>query len=114
MDVRQGSVIQITRVSETVVRDDTNEKACISTCWWAFSRLVTLYVPDAYFEWRSDWSKERRQDWREKVSICFVMMIFSIAFIGVGGLLPLFVCAENDVFHKTEGGITVEFNNENM
>ncbi|KAL7478355.1 hypothetical protein ACHAW6_004123 [Cyclotella cf. meneghiniana] len=113
MDVRQGSVIQITRVSETVVRDDTNEKACISTCW-AFSRLVTLYVPDAYFEWRSDWSKERRQDWREKVSICFVMMLFSITFIGVGGLLPYFVCAENEVFQKIEGGVSVEFNNENM
>ncbi|KAL7486089.1 hypothetical protein ACHAW6_011688 [Cyclotella cf. meneghiniana] len=114
MDARQISRIEITRVPERVVRDDTNG-TCTSTCWWAFSRLTTLYVPDAYFEWRRrDWDRERRQAWREKVSICFVMMIFSIAFIGVGGLLPLFVCAENDVFHKTEGGITVEFNNENM
>ncbi|KAL7462210.1 hypothetical protein ACHAXS_002600 [Conticribra weissflogii] len=115
MDDREASKIEITQVPEKHVKHEKRGGKCISNCWWAFSRLVTLYVPDAYFECKGGWDKERRQAWREKVAICLIMFLFSMAFIGVGGLLPLFACADNNVVQNDgEGGYTISFNRENM
>mmetsp|Transcript_4894 Transcript_4894/g.9677 ORF Transcript_4894/g.9677 Transcript_4894/m.9677 type:complete len:689 (-) Transcript_4894:249-2315(-) len=115
MEDREASRIEITQVPEKEVKHEKRGGACISNCWWAFSRLVTLYVPDAYFECKGGWDKERRQAWREKVAICLIMFLFSLAFIGIGGLLPLFACADNNVVQNDgEGGYTITFNKENM
>ena len=41
---------------------------------------------------------EAKQAWREKVAIFVIMMLSSAAFIGVSGVVPMFLCRETEVF----------------
>mmetsp|Transcript_1880 Transcript_1880/g.3838 ORF Transcript_1880/g.3838 Transcript_1880/m.3838 type:complete len:725 (+) Transcript_1880:326-2500(+) len=109
------SRIQVNYVPENEVKHEKAGARCISSIWWAFTRLITLYVPDAYFEWRGESDKDARQAWREKVAIFVVMILFSAVFVGVGGLLPLIACDDTEVFEYPEGGgVSVSINKENL
>lgn len=42
--------------------------------------------------------KEAKQAWREKVAIFVVMLFCSACFIGISGVVPMFLCRETTVF----------------
>jgi len=111
--------IEITRIPERNVVPES-ESSCSSGLWWLFSRLCTLFVPDfllccigRHARARRGMSKEEkraaraarreaRQAWREKVAIFVVMMFCSACFIGVSGVIPMFLCRETTVFTMDE------------
>ena len=108
--------IEITHIPERNVLKNTNEKSCISKMWWLFSRLCTLLIPDFLLccigrharitkgmnaEAKKSARvarKEAKQAWREKVAIFMIMMFCSACFMGVSGVIPMFLCRETTVF----------------
>ena len=107
--------IEITHIPDrNVVREE--EGNCTSSMWWGFSRLCTILIPDFCLFWIGSGVKitnkmsreakeealtlrrEARQAWREKVAIFIIMMSFCAAFIGVSGVIPMFLCRETTVF----------------
>jgi len=111
--------IEITHIPErNVVPEEKN--TCISRMWWFFSRLCTLLIPDfllccigrhakitkgmspeAKKEAQSV-RKEAKQAWREKVAIFIIMLFCSACFIGISGVVPMFLCRETTVFTMDE------------
>lgn len=108
--------IQITYIPDRNVVKNDGKHTCTSRMWWLFSRLCTLLIPDfllccigrhakitkgmspeAKKEARTA-RKEAKQAWREKVAIFLIMMFFSACFIGVSGVIPMFLCRETTVF----------------
>lgn len=108
--------IEITHIPERNVLKNTNDKSCTSKMWWLFSRLCTLLIPDFLLccigrharitkgmsaEAKKSARlarKEAKQAWREKVAIFMIMMFCSACFIGVSGVIPMFLCRETTVF----------------
>ena len=107
--------IEITHIPErNVVREE--EGGCITTMWRAFARICTLLLPDFCLFWigsgvritkgmsieareeATNLKKEARQAWREKVAIFVIMMFFCAAFIGISGVIPMFLCRETTHF----------------
>eukprot|EP00581_Thalassiosira_minuscula_P009293 CAMPEP_0183702578 /NCGR_PEP_ID=MMETSP0737-20130205/633_1 /TAXON_ID=385413 /ORGANISM="Thalassiosira miniscula, Strain CCMP1093" /LENGTH=683 /DNA_ID=CAMNT_0025929211 /DNA_START=160 /DNA_END=2211 /DNA_ORIENTATION=- len=95
--MRSNDKIEITHVSERSLNNEA-EDVCIAKIWWAFSRLCTLFIPDAYFSWVGVSDESKRQARREKWTICFVMFLFSAVFVGIGGLFPILFCEDKDNF----------------
>ena len=106
--------IEITYIPERNVVHEA-ENTCVTSLWWAFSRLCTLFIPDMLMCWVGnvkiskgmssearkealEAGKEAKQAWREKVAIFIVMLSFSAAFIGVSGVIPAVLCGEEDAF----------------
>ncbi|KAL7538293.1 hypothetical protein ACHAXR_008439 [Thalassiosira sp. AJA248-18] len=112
--------IEITRIPERNVVPTTEGTSCTSKLWWFFSGLCTLFIPDVFLccigrharikknmtpEQKKEVRgvrKEARQAWREKVAIFVIMLFFSACFIGVSGVIPLFLCRETTVFTMDE------------
>lgn len=108
--------IEITHIPERNVLKNENDKSCTSKLWWLFSRLCTLLIPDFLLccigrharitkgmsaEAKKSARvarKEAKQAWREKVAIFMIMMFCSACFIGVSGVIPMFLCRETTVF----------------
>jgi len=108
--------IEITHIPERNVLKNENDKSCTSKMWWLFSRLCTLLIPDFLLccigrharitkgmsaEAKKSARvarKEAKQAWREKVAIFMIMMFCSACFIGVSGVIPMFLCRETTVF----------------
>lgn len=98
--------IEITKIPErnVIPPEELNNNTCLSKLWWFFSHLCTLFVPDIFLccVGRKVASKvakkEAKQAWREKVAIFVIMMLSSAAFIGVSGVVPMFLCRETEVF----------------
>jgi len=111
--------IEITQIPERNVVPE-QESGCISRMWWIFSRLCTLLIPDFLLccigrharikkgmspEQKDEAKvarKEAKQAWREKVAIFTIMMMFSAGFIGISGVVPMFLCRETTVFTMDE------------
>ena len=106
--------IEITYIPERNVVTE-QENTCVTSMWWAFSRLCTLFIPDMLMCWvgnikitkgmsaeakreAKEASKEAKQAWREKVAIFIVMLSFSAGFIAVSGVIPAVLCGEEDAF----------------
>jgi hypothetical protein len=120
--------IEITHIPDrNVVREEGG--SCTSSMWWGFSRLCTILIPDFCLFWIGSGvkitktmsreakeealtlRKEARQAWREKVAIFIIMMSFCAAFIGVSGVIPMFLCRETTIFtlvSKGETGLRLE------
>jgi len=102
--------IEITKIPErnVIPPEELNNNTCLSKLWWFFSHLCTLFVPDIFLccVGRKVASKvakkEAKQAWREKVAIFVIMMLSSAAFIGVSGVVPMFLCRETEVFTMDE------------
>ena len=97
--------IEITPIPErNVIPADELETGCLTKMWWFFSRLCTFFIPDILLccIGRKAGGKvakaEAKQAWREKVGIFVIMMLSSAAFIGVSGVVPMFLCRETQVF----------------
>ena len=98
--------IEITTIPErnVIPADELSNNGCLPKMWWFFSRLCTFFVPDIFLccIGRKAGSKvaktEAKQAWREKVAIFVIMMLSSAAFIGVSGVVPMFLCRETEVF----------------
>ena len=97
--------ITITPIPErnVIPKEELNKNGCVSILWWLFSYFCTLFVPNFFLccigrKIKSKHEKkEAKQAWREKVAIFVIMMLFSAAFIGVSGVVPLFLCRETKV-----------------
>ena len=90
--------IEITHIPERNVVQD-KERSCTDACWWAFSRLCTILIPNFALFWVGrdvmvkkgmsreakkeaiELRKEAKQAWREKVAICIIQMAFCAAFL---------------------------------
>ena len=114
--------IEITHIPERNVVP-ANEGSCTSKLWYFFSHLCTLFIPDVLLccigrharvkkgmtdEQKKEVRgvrKEAKQAWREKVSIFLIMIFFSACFIGISGVIPLFLCRETTIFTM----VSVEF-----
>jgi hypothetical protein len=98
--------IEITSIPErnVIPPEELNGNGCLSRVWWFFSRLCTFFIPNILLccIGRSAGTKvaknEAKQAWREKVAIFVIMMLSSLAFIGVSGVVPMFLCRETEVF----------------
>ena len=108
--------IEITNIPERNVVREEEGGGCTSTMWRGFARLCTLLVPDFCLFWIGSGAritkgmsreareevtnlrKEARQAWREKVAIFVIMMSFCAAFIGISGVIPMFLCRETTHF----------------
>ena len=108
--------IEITHIPDRDVVGGEGGRTCMSTTWWLFSRLCTLLVPDFCLFWvdrqmvasramsreaieeATATRREAKQAWREKVAIFVIMLLFCAAFIGVSGVIPLFLCRETTAF----------------
>jgi hypothetical protein len=108
--------IEITRIPDRDVVGGEGGRTCMSTTWWLFSRVCTLLIPDFCLFWidrqtvvsgamsseaigeATTTRKEAKQAWREKVAIFVIMLLFCAAFIGVSGVIPLFLCRETTAF----------------
>ena len=111
--------IEITHIPERNVVGK-QEGTCTDTCWWAFSRLCTILIPNFALFWvgrdvmvKKGMSKhakeaailmrkEAKQAWREKVAIFIIMMLCCGAFIAISGVIPMFVCRETRIFTMDE------------
>ena len=107
--------IEITRIPERNVVPE-NEHSCISKAWWLLSRVCTLFIPDFLLccigrhalvkkgmtkeekEAVRATRREAKQAWREKVTIFMLMMFCCACFIGISGVIPMFLCRETTVF----------------
>jgi len=107
--------IEITRIPERNVVPE-NEHSCTSKAWWLLSRVCTLFIPDLLLccigrhalvkkGMTSEEKKavratrrEAKQAWREKVTIFFLMLFCCACFIGISGVIPMFLCRETTVF----------------
>ena len=84
--------------------DELRNDGCLTKLWWFFSRLCTFFIPDIFLccigrkAGSKVAKKEAKQAWREKVGIFVIMMLSSAAFIGVSGVVPMFLCRETEVF----------------
>ena len=98
--------IQITAIPErnVIPADELRNDGCLTKLWWFFSRLCTFFIPDIFLccigrkAGSKVAKKEAKQAWREKVGIFVIMMLSSAAFIGVSGVVPMFLCRETEVF----------------
>lgn len=98
--------IEITSIPErnVIPPEELNGNGCLSKVWWFLSRLCTFFIPNILLccIGRSAGTKvaknEAKQAWREKVAIFVIMMLSSLAFIGVSGVVPMFLCRETEVF----------------
>ena len=108
--------IEITHIPDRDVVGGGGGRTCMSTTWWLFSRVCTLLIPDFCLFWVARQTvvsmamsreaieeatatrREAKQAWREKVAIFFIMLLFCAAFIGVSGVIPLFLCRETTAF----------------
>lgn len=108
--------IEITRIPDRNVVPEDEGTGCISRMWWLFSRLCTLLIPDFLLccvgrharvkkgmtpeqkKATRTARKEAKQAWREKVAIFLIMVFFSACFIGISGVIPMFLCRETTVF----------------
>eukprot|EP00956_Cyclotella_meneghiniana_P020804 scaffold37165_cov89-Cyclotella_meneghiniana.AAC.4 len=111
--------IEITPIPERNVVPPP-KKTCFTSFWWFFSHLVTLFIPNVflccigrhakYTKGMNESQKkevrkaknEAKQAWREKVGIFVVMLLCSAVFIGVSGVVPMFLCRETTVFTMDE------------
>lgn len=111
--------IEITHIPERNVVHD-KEGSCANACWWAFSRLCTVLLPDFALFWvgrdvmvkkgMSRESKEEamklrndaKQAWREKVAIFIIMLLCCSAFIAISGVIPMVLCRETRKFTMDE------------
>mmetsp|Transcript_24039 Transcript_24039/g.47974 ORF Transcript_24039/g.47974 Transcript_24039/m.47974 type:complete len:1182 (-) Transcript_24039:184-3729(-) len=93
--------IEITHVPERDVLKDQDDLKFISMLWRAFSRLCTFLIPDMCL-FCGGKTSEQKQAWREKVAIFYIMLFSSAAFIGVSGVIPLFLCRETTQFTMDE------------
>ncbi|KAL9188916.1 hypothetical protein ACHAXT_011406 [Thalassiosira profunda] len=75
------------------VKEAANDKRAM--WWYNFSRCVTLPFPDACI--RKD-DAEAKQAWREKVAICFCVLLASGFFVGIFGFVPVLLCRERTVY----------------
>ena len=107
--------IEITRIPERNVVPE-NEHSCASKAWWLISRICTLFIPDfllccigRHALVKKGMSKEEKkavratrreakQAWREKVTIFMLMMFCCACFIGISGVIPMFLCRETTIF----------------
>jgi len=102
--------IEITAIPErnVIPADELRNDGCLPKLWWFFSRLCTFFVPDILLccigrkAGSKVAKKEAKQAWREKVGIFVIMMLSSAAFIGVSGVVPMFLCRETEVFTMDE------------
>lgn len=98
--------IEITAIPErnVIPADELRNDGCLPKMWWFFSRLCTFFVPDILLccigrkAGSKVAKKEAKQAWREKVGIFVIMMLSSAAFIGISGVVPMFLCRETEVF----------------
>ena len=98
--------ITITPIPErnVIPKEELNKNGCLSSLWWFFSHFCTLFVPNFFLCCVGRNIKSRRekneakQAWREKVAIFVIMLLCSAAFIGVSGVVPMFLCRETEVF----------------
>jgi len=63
--------------------------------WRSFSRLCTLFIPNEWLMWAGE-TDEQKQAWREKVALCVIMLVANASFLGFGGLISTFSCANED------------------
>ncbi len=98
--------IEITAIPErnVIPADELRNDGCLTKMWWFFSRFCTFFVPDILLccigrkAGSKVAKKEAKQAWREKVGIFVIMMLSSAAFIGISGVVPMFLCRETEVF----------------
>lgn len=108
--------IEITPIPERNVVPPPKSNTCFGTFWWIFSHMCTLFIPDVLLccigrniKVKKKMSKEQKkqlyemkreakQAWREKVAIFVVMLFCSACFIGISGVVPMFLCRETTVF----------------
>jgi len=99
--------IEITSIPErnVIPPEELNGNGCLSRVWWFFSRLCTFFIPNILLccigrsaTGTKVAKNEAKQAWREKVAIFVIMMLSSLAFIGVSGVVPMFLCRETEVF----------------
>ena len=108
--------IKITHIPERNVVWEEEGGGCISSMWRVFARMCTLLLPDICLFWigsgvritkgmsrkareeATNLRKEARRAWREKVAIFVIMMFFCAAFIGISGVIPMFLCLETSHF----------------
>lgn len=63
--------------------------------WYNFSKCVTCPFPDSCIR-KED--AEAKQAWREKVAICFCVLLTSSFFVGMFGFVPILLCRERTVY----------------
>jgi chitin synthase len=68
--------------------DETNEtKKRKLTSWQIFSRILTVLIPDFVLKWFGKKDSNMRQAFREKLALCFIILII----FGVVGFLSIFL-----------------------
>ena len=71
--------------------------------WLAFTRLITWWIPDKMLVHFGKMSiPEVRQAWREKVTLCFVILLFSSFMLFNVTMLAKLICPTQHVFTKQE------------
>ena len=61
--------------------------------WRFFSRLCTCFIPNRGLFWVGK-TDEKKQAWREKVALCFIMLAANAGFLGFGGLIHMLSCGD--------------------
>ena len=75
-----------------IKKADNNKRAM---WWYNFSRCVTFPFPDSCIR-KED--ADAKQAWREKVAICFCVLLASGFFVGIFGFVPVLLCRERTVY----------------
>jgi len=59
-------------------------------------RIEITHIPERNVvrEEATNLKKGARQAWREKVALFVIMMFFCAAFIGISGVIPMFLCRD--------------------
>ncbi|KAJ2556783.1 ATP-dependent RNA helicase, partial [Coemansia sp. RSA 1822] len=66
--------------------------AWIRPYWRVFSRLVTLWMPDFVLNLLGKKTPGKRQAWREKIALCFIILLITAATAFVSFGLSLMLC----------------------
>ncbi|CAO3571376.1 unnamed protein product [Mortierella alpina] len=82
-------------LNQRIIRQRRFKERSRNYAWFVFSQYTTLCCPSRMFP--RAWSKDRRQDWREKVALCLLITVLSMAlgFLAFG--LALITCRPRSV-----------------
>ncbi|KAJ2474377.1 ATP-dependent RNA helicase, partial [Coemansia sp. RSA 2131] len=69
-----------------------HNSAWIRPYWRVFSRLVTLWMPDFVLNLLGKKTPGKRQAWREKIALCFIILLITAATAFVSFGLSLMLC----------------------
>ncbi|KAF9936172.1 hypothetical protein BGZ67_002609 [Mortierella alpina] len=96
-------------LNRRIIRQRRFKERSRNYAWFAFSQCTTICCPSMMFP--RSWSKDRRQDWREKVALCVMIILLSVAlgFLAFG--LALVTCRPRSVQSITPADFKQQYGN---